>query len=117
MNGEMEKKEIEELILQWKKEKSTRPSRINRPLTYKLYNALLTPKMKRSEKDCSCLDADTDMKVTRWIEQNYSHLVEQPMPVKSNVKIELKGLTAEKPKRTRKKRTPKKPADEGTKSE
>ena len=113
----MEKTELDKLVRQWMDEKKVRPSRINRPLTYQLYNELMNPKMKRSEKDCSCLDVDTDLKVTRWIEQNYSHLVEKPMPVKSNVKIELKGLTAEKPKRTRKKRTTtKKSADEGDKT-
>ena len=94
-------------------EKKVRPSRINRPLTYTLYNELMKPKMRRSEKDCTCLDRDTDFKVTRWIEEKYQL---DPLPIESNVKIELKGLTAEKPKRTRKKRTPKKPADEGTKS-
>ena len=107
----MEKTELDELVRQWLDEKKVRPSRINRPLTYKLYNELLTPKMKRSEKDCTCLDRDTDLKVTRWIEEKYEL---DPLPIQSNVKIELKGLTAEKPKRTRKKRTPKKPADEGT---
>jgi len=107
----MEKNELDKLVRQWLEEKKTRPSRVNRPLTYTLYNELLTPKMKRSEKDCTCLDRDTDLKVTRWIEDKYEL---DPLPISSNVKIELKGLTAEKPKRTRKKSTPKKPADEGT---
>jgi len=106
----MEKTELDKLVRQWLEEKKTRPSRINRPLTYKLYNELLTPKMKRSEKDCTCLDRDTDLKVTKWIENEYKL---EPLPISSNVKIELKGLTAEKPKRTRKKRTTKKSADEG----
>lgn len=110
----MEKTELDKLVRQWLEEKKTRPSRINRPLTYKLYNELLSPKMKRSEKDCTCLDRDTDLKVTKWIENEYKL---DPLPISSNVKIELKGLTAEKPKRTRKKSAPKKPADEGTKSE
>ena len=110
----MEKTELDKLVRQWLDEKKTRPSRINRPLTYKLYNELLSPKMKRSEKDCTCLDRDTDLKVTKWIENEYKL---DPLPISSNVKIELKGLTAEKPKRTRKKSAPKKPADEGTKSE
>jgi hypothetical protein len=110
----MEKNELDKLVRQWLEEKKTRPSRVNRPLTYTLYNELLTPKMKRSEKDCTCLDRDTDLKVTRWIEDKYEL---DPLPISSNVKIELKGLTAEKPKRTRKKSAPKKPADEGTKSE
>ena len=107
----MEKTELDKLVRQWLEEKKTRPSRINRPLTYQLYNELMNPKMKRSEKDCACLDRDTDLKVTKWIENEYKL---EPLPVSSNVKIELKGLTAEKPKRTRKKRTTtKKSADEG----
>ena len=113
----MEKTDLEKLILKWKGEKKTRPSRINRPLTYQLYNELFNPKMKRSEHDCTCLDRDTDLKVTKFIEANYKNLVDEPMPILSNVKIELKGLTAEKPKRTRKKRTTsKKSADEGDKT-
>ena len=106
----MEKTELDKLVRQWLEEKKTRPSRINRPLTYKLYNELLTPKMRRSEKDCTCLDRDTDLKVTKWIENEYKL---DPLPISSNVKIELKGLTAEKPKTTRKRRTTKKSADEG----
>ena len=100
----MEKSELDKLVMQWREEKSKRPSRINRPLTYKLYNELLKPKMRRSEKDCACLDRDTDYKVTRHIEQHYK--VEEPLPIASNVKIELEGMT--KPKTTRKKRTTKK---------
>ena len=106
----MEKQDLDKLVEQWKEEKSKRPSKINRPLTYKLYNELLKPKMRRSHKDCACLDRDTDYKVTRHIENHYK--LEQPMPITSNVKIELEGLT--KPKTTRKRRTTKK-KNEGTK--
>jgi len=112
----MEKQELEKLILQWKEEKSKRPSRVNRPLTYTLYNNLLSPKMKRSEKDCTCLDRDTDYKVTRHIENHYKDLVSEPLPISSNVKIELEGMT--KPKTTKKKTTRKrttKKTNEGTK--
>ena len=100
----MEKSELDKLVMQWREEKQKSPSRVNRPLTYKLYNELLKPKMRRSEKDCTCLDRDTDYKVTRHIEQHYK--VEEPLPIASNVKIELEGMT--KPKTTRKKRTTKK---------
>ena len=100
----MEKQELDTLVKQWMEEKSTRPSRINRPLTYTLYNELLTPKKRRSEKDCTCLDRDTDYKVTQFIEKHYE--VEQPLPITSNVKIEMEGLT--KPKTTRKRTTKKK---------
>jgi len=88
----MEKTELDKLVRQWLEEKSTRPSRINRPLTYKLYNELLTPKMKRSEKDCTCLDRDTDFKVTRFIEEKYQL---DPLPIQSNVKIDFSGMMNE----------------------
>ena len=100
----MEKSELDTLVKQWMEEKSKRPSRVNRPLTYTLYNNLLSPKMKRSEKDCTCLDRDTDYKVTQYIEKHYK--VEEPLPIASNIKIELEGMT--KPKTTRKRTTKKK---------
>lgn len=112
----MERKELDKLILKWKEGKSKRPSKINRPLTYQLYNELLNPKMKRSEKDCTCLDRDSDYKVTRHIERHYADLVEEPLPITSNVKVELEGMT--KPKTTKKKTTRKrttKKKNEGTK--
>jgi len=93
-------------------EKSKTPSKVNRPLTYTLYNNLLNPKKKRSEKDCSCLDRDTDLKVTRYIEDKYK--LEQPLPIASNVKIELEGMT--KPKKTTRKRRTTKKKNEGTKT-
>ena len=111
----MEKQELEELILTWKAGKSKSPSKMDRPLTYKLYNELLKPKMRRSEKDCNCLDRDSDYKVTRHIETYYKHLVDEPMPITSNVKVELEGMT--KPKETKKKTTRKrttKKKNEGT---
>lgn len=111
----MDKKDLDKLVKQWIEEKQKRPSRINRPLTYKLYNELLKPKMRRSEKDCSCLDRDSDYKVTRHIETYYKHLVDEPMPITSNVKVELEGMT--KPKATKKKTTRKrttKKKNEGT---
>lgn len=111
----MEKTELEELILTWKAGKSKSPSKMDRPLTYKLYNELLKPKMRRSEKDCTCLDRDSDYKVTRHIETYYKNLVDEPMPITSNVKVELEGMT--KPKATKKKTTRKrttKKKNEGT---
>ena len=111
----MEKQELDKLVTKWKEEKSKRPSRINRPLTYKLYNELIKPKTRRSEKDCTCLDRDTDYKVTRHIEKHYK--VEQPLPIASNVKIELEGMTKPKTtkKKTTRKRATKKTTNEGTK--
>jgi len=124
----MEKQELDKLILQWKEEKSKRPSRINRPLTYTLYNELFTPKKKRSENDCTCLDRDTDYKVSNYIEANYKDLIKEPMPIPSTTKIdfsemgkeepsveELLGLEEEKPKKTTRKRTTKKKASATTK--
>ena len=112
----MEKSRLNELVLKFKKEKVKRPSKINRPLAYQLYNELLKPKMRRSEKDCTCLDRDTDFKVTRHIERFYADLDDTPMPITSNVKVELEGMTKPKTtkKRTTRKRTTKK-KDEGTK--
>lgn len=125
----MEEQELNKLILQWKEEKSKRPSRINRGLTYRLYNALFNPKMKRSENDCNCLDRDTDFKVTKFIEANYKDLVKEPTPIPSTTKIdfsemgkeepsveELLGLEEELPKKkTTRKRTTKKKASATTK--
>ena len=125
----MENTELEKLILQWKEEKSKRPSRINRGLTYRLYNELFNPKKKRSEHDCTCLDRDTDYKVTNFIEANYKHLVKEPMPIPSTTKIDLSGMGKEEPsieellgleeekpkKKTTRKRTTKKKTSEGTK--
>lgn len=124
----MQNTELEKLILQWKEEKSTRPSRINRGLTYRLYNELFNPKKRRSEKDCTCLDRDTDFKVTNFIEANYKHLVKEPMPIPSTTKIdlsgmgkeepsveELLGLEEEKPKKTTRTRTTKKKTSATTK--
>ncbi len=110
----MEKLELDKLVMKWIEEKKKRPSRINRPLTYTLYNELLKPKMRRSEKDCTCLDRDSDYKVTNHIENHYK--LETPLPIASNVEIELEGMT--KPKTTKKKTTRKrktKKKDEGTK--
>ena len=112
----MEKQELKELILRWKEGKSKSPSKMDRPLTYQLYNELLKPKMRRSEKDCSCLDRDSDYKETRHIETYYKDLVDEPLPISSNVKVELEGMT--KPKTTKKKTTRKrttKKKNEGTK--
>lgn len=92
-------------------------TKIDRVITYALYNELLKPKKKRSHKDCTCRDRDTDYKVSNWLEKNYKE-VEEPLPVESNVKIELEGLTkpkTTKKKTTRKRRTTKK-KNEGTKS-
>ncbi len=85
-NRTMEKLELDKLVMKWIEEKKTRPSRINRPLTYTLYNELLKPKMRRSEKDCTCLDRDSDYKVTNHIENHYK--LETPLPPPTPTKVE-----------------------------
>lgn len=101
----MEREELRMLVQKYVDEKQVRPSRINRPLTYQLYNELFQPKMRRDEKSCTCLDRDTDTKVSKHIEANYKELVEQPLPIQSNVKIDMSEMVKEKPKRKRSART------------
>ena len=106
----MEKSELNELIgvyLDLKK----KGSRIDRVVTYKLYNELLKPKNRRSHTDCSCMDRDTDAKVAMWLEKN--HKVEEPLPIESNVKIDMSSMLAEKPKETKKRTTKKKTSGRG----
>lgn len=111
----MEKSELNQLIdtyLELKK----KSSKIDRVVTYKLYNELINPKKKRSHKDCTCMDRDTDAKVAMWLEKH--HKVEEPLPIESNVEIDMSSFLKEKPKTTKKKtrkRTTKK-KNEGTKS-
>ncbi len=117
----LSEKELVDLILRWKNEKQTRPSRINRPLTYQLYNNFFN-QQQRDVNACTCLDRDTDFKVTRHIENNYKNVVkiEEPLPIESNVSVDFSSLTTgksaddelfdlsdlveEKPKKTRRKK-------------
>jgi hypothetical protein len=117
----LSEKELVDLIIRWKNEKQTRPSRINRPLTYQLYNNFFN-QQQRDVNACTCLDRDTDFKVTRHIENNYKNVVkiEEPLPIESNVSVDFSSLTTgksaddelfdlsdlveEKPKKTRRKK-------------
>ena len=112
----MEKSELNELIDRYLELKK-KSSKIDRVVTYKLYNELIKPKKKRSHKDCTCMDRDTDAKVAMWLEKH--HKVEEPLPIESNVEIDMSSFLAKKPapkkKTTRKRRTTKK-TNEGTKT-
>lgn len=90
----LSEKELIDLILRWKEEKQTKPSRINRPLTYQLYNNFYN-KNQRDVNACTCLDRDTDFKVTRHIEDYYKDVVkiEEPLPIQSNVSVDMSALT------------------------
>ena len=92
--------ELDALIKVYMEKKKTNPSRIDRPLTYQIYNQLFNDK-QRDVNACNCMDKDTDLKVVAYVEKNYK--VEEPLPIESSVKIDLKGMT--KPKRTRNKKT------------
>ena len=111
----MEKQYLDKLVNRYLELKK-KGSKIDRVLTYQLYNELMKPKKKRSHQDCTCMDRDTDAKVAMYVEKHYK--LEQPLPVESNVKIDMSSMMAEKPKpkrKPRKKRTTKK-TNEGTKA-
>ena len=114
--------EFNELVNTWVAEKKVRPSRINRHLTYKLYNQLFNDK-QRDVNSCTCLDSDSDLKVTRQLEK---YLKSDPLPIASTFKIDMSSMLSNdeeefivfdeeavtpKPKR---KRTPKKITKDGT---
>lgn len=83
--------ELDELIHQFIEKKKANPSRIDRPLTYKIYNQLFSNK-QRDVNACSCMDKDTDIKVVAYVEQHYK--VEEPLPIQSSVKIDMSSMTA-----------------------
>ena len=105
--------EFNALVNQWVEEKKVRPSRINRHLTYTLYNQLFNDK-QRDVNACTCSDRDTDLKVTMNLER---YLKSDPLPIQPTFKIDMSSMMgsdeeelvifdeeAPKPKR---KRTPK----------
>lgn len=83
--------EFNKLINAWVEEKKVRPSRINRHLTYTLYNQLFNDK-QRDINSCSCLDADSDLKVTRQLEK---YLKSGPLPIASTFKIDMTSMMSE----------------------
>jgi hypothetical protein len=116
--------EFNKLVNQWVAGKKKNPQRIDRHLTYKLYNQLFNDK-QRDVNSCTCMDRDTDLKVTMNLER---YLKMDPLPIQSNVTIDFSSMTnnedelfifdeeAPKAKTTRKK-TAKKVTKSETKSE
>lgn len=90
MEKKLSREEYNKLVNRWVEEKKKSPSRINRPLTYQLYNQLFNGN-QRDVNACTCLDRDTDYKVTRELER---YLKLDPLPIESNVKIDFSSMTA-----------------------
>ena len=84
--------ELDALIQEFIQKKKTSPSRIDRPLTYKIHNQLFNDK-QRDVNACTCMDKDTDLKVVTYVEQHYK--VEEPLPVQSSVKIDFSSMINE----------------------
>ena len=80
--------EFNALVNQWVEEKKVRPSKVNRHLTYKLYNQLFNQN-QRDVNACTCLDRDTDLKVTRQLEKQ---LKLEPLPIQPTVKIDMSSM-------------------------
>ena len=80
--------EFNKLVNEWVEEKKVRPSRVNRHLTYKLYNQLFNQN-QRDVNACTCLDRDTDLKVTRQLEKQ---LKLEPLPIQPTFKIDMSSM-------------------------
>ena len=80
--------EFNALVNQWVEEKKVRPSKVNRHLTYKLYNQLFNQN-QRDVNACTCLDRDTDLKVTRQLEKQ---LKLEPLPIQPTFKIDMSSM-------------------------
>ena len=80
--------EFNALVNQWVEEKKVRPSRINRHLTYTLYNQLFNQN-QRDVNACTCLDRDTDLKVTKQLEKQ---LKLEPLPIQPTFKIDMSSM-------------------------
>lgn len=124
IESKLDEFEFNKLVNEWVEGKKKNPQRINRPVTYKLYNQLFNGQ-QRDVNACTCMDRDTDFKVTRNLER---YLKMDPLPIQSNVTIDFSSMTnnedelfifdeeAPKAKTTRKK-TAKKVTKSETKSE
>ena len=84
----LEKHEFNKLINAWVEKKKINPSKMDRLLSYKIYNQLFNAK-QRSPDDCNCLDRDVDYKVTKELER---YLKLDPLPIESNVKIDFSSM-------------------------
>ena len=91
LEPQLSKQELDAMIQEFIQKKKENPSRIDRPLTYKIYNQLFNSK-QRDVNACTCMDKDTDVKVVQYVEQHYK--VEEPLPVVSSVKIDMSSMTA-----------------------
>ena len=80
--------EFNALVNEWVEEKKVRPSRVNRHLTYKLYNQLFNQN-QRDVNACTCLDRDTDLKVSRQLEKQ---LKLDPLPIQPTFKIDMSSM-------------------------
>jgi len=96
----MSKSEVDELVSVYLERKKTTP-KMDRIVTYKLYNEFF-PMKQRDVNSCNCLDRDTDAKVAKYLESNYT--VEEPLPIESTMEIDMSSMLAPKPKRTRKRK-------------
>ena len=83
--------ELDALVKVFQQKKKESPSRIDRKLTYQLYNQFFRSK-QRDVNACTCMDRDTDIKVVQYVEANYK--VEEPLPIESSVKIDFSEMTA-----------------------
>jgi len=96
----MSKSEVDELVSVYLERKKTTP-KMDRIVTYKLYNEFF-PMKQRDVNACTCMDRDTDTKVAKYLENNYT--VEEPLPIESTMEIDMSSMLAPKPKRTRKRK-------------
>jgi len=106
IDKQLPKEEVDVLVRQWLERRKT-TSKIDRGLTYKLYNQFFNSN-QRDVNACSCMDKDTDFKVTRHIENTYQ--LDEPLPIESSVKIDVSSFVKKEkseisPKKPRKKRT------------
>ena len=92
MEKRLPKEEVDALVEVYKQKKKDNPSRIDRKLTYQLYNQFFNDK-QRDVNACACQDRDTDLKVVAYVEQHYK--VEEPLPVQSSVKIDFSSMINE----------------------
>ena len=88
MEAKLSEYEFNKLVNQWVEEKKVRPSRINRHLTYTLYNQLFNDK-QRDVNACTCSDRDTDLKVTMNLER---YLKSDPLPIQPTFKIDMSSM-------------------------
>ena len=96
----MDKTELDKLVNTYLERKKT-TGKVDRIVTYKLYNQFF-PLKQRDVNACSCMDRDTDAKVTKYIESNYT--LDEPLPIESTMEIDMSAMLAPKTKTTRKRK-------------